>query len=397
MSWRAGERPARALAVVLSGMFGAYAGLYLIAALGRSGPFRFGDFFALWSYGRILAAHPATELYDPVLLKARQVALGMAASGSNPFPYPPSFLPVVWPLGGFSYDTALAGFMAVTVGLYALAVAAAGRPRLPLALLAVILPTSTVTLIAGQAGFLTGALLLGGMALLPTRQIAGGVLLGLLACKPQLGPLVPVALIAARQWRALAAGAATVLLTALATSAAFGWHIWADWLAYLPDYEAQFQRESGDLLPIMPTLTANLRMLGVAPVPTRLAQAAAAGLAALWVWRAYRGQGPTPRGLLVLASATLLATPHAFIYDMPALGGAVLLFAADRVRQAGVFSTAEVFALTLALVLPVLMLKLGAGVPLSTACLLPLVAVLVAHLPPAAAPAVTRARPAGRS
>ena len=372
--------------MVLAGMFGAYAGLYLVAALGRAGPFRFGDFFALWSYGRILTAHPAAELYDPVLLKARQVALGMAASGSNPFPYPPSFLPVVWPLGGFSYDTAFAGFMAVTVGLYALVVAASGRPRVPLALLAVILPTSTVTLIAGQAGFLTGALLLGGMALLPARQIAGGVLLGLLACKPQLGLLVPVALIAARQWRALAAAVVTVLLTALATSAAFGWHIWADWVPYLPDYAAQFERETGDLLPIMPTLTANLRMLGVAPPATRLAQAAAAGLAALWVWRAYRGRGPTPSGLLVLATATLLATPHAFIYDMPALGGAVLLFAADRTRRAGAFSTAEVFALTLALVLPVLMLKIGDGVPISTACLLPLVGVLLAHPPPAATP-----------
>lgn len=36
-------------------------------------PAAFGDFFALWSYARIAAAHPATELYDSASLDASQV------------------------------------------------------------------------------------------------------------------------------------------------------------------------------------------------------------------------------------------------------------------------------------------------------------------------------------
>jgi hypothetical protein len=376
MTWRPDDRRTRLLVAALCGVFGAYFGLYALATLTRNVTFRFGDFFALWSYGKVLATHPAAELYDFQILLARQLALGMPSSESNPFPYPPSFLPVVWPLGLLSYDAAYAAFIGVTLCLYLFAVAAGARSRVPLLLVALIAPGTTITLVSGQSGFLAGALLLAGIRLAGTRPLLGGVLLGLLAYKPQLGFLVPVALAAAGWWRAIAAAAATVAVVALATSAAFGWHIWADWLAYLPAYADQFQRESTGNDQLMPTLTANLRMLGVASSIARPAQAALALLAAVWVWRAFR-LGGGPRATLVLVTATFLGTPHAFVYDLPMLTGAVLLFIADR-AGAG-FSTFEVAALALALVLPAAMAHAGPALPLSTECLALLAAALLAH------------------
>jgi len=380
--WRLTERHGRLLAAGLGAACAAYFGLYAIATLQQPGPFRFGDFFALWSYGRVLVAHPAAGLYDPAALLAHQQALGMPAADSNPFPYPPSFLPALWPLGWLSYNVAYVAFGGGSFVLYLLAVGlAAPRPRLPLLLFAAVAPTTTLTLVAGQTGLLAAALFLGGMRLLPARPLLGGALLGLLAYKPQLGVLIPVALIAARQWQAIAAAVAAAVLMGVATSAAFGWQIWADWLAYLPAYADQFARESTQNEHLMPTLTANLRMLGVPDGIARAAQGTLALLAGIWVWRSSRN-GLGPRATLVLATACFLATPHAFVYDLPLLTGALLLFVASRAHAA--FSLLEVVALTLALAFPVVMAH--AAVPLSTVCLGLLATALIAH-PGAPAPA----------
>ena len=387
MSWHPADRPVRVFALLVGALFGIYFGLYGAAILMHQEAFRFGDFFALWSYGQVLAAHPASELYDFATLVARQEALGMPATQSNPFPYPPSFLPAVWPLGFLSYTVAYVGFMGVTFALYLLAVGlAAPPPRLPLVLLTLVAPTSILPLVAGQSGFLAAALFLGGMRLVPARPVLGGILLGLLSYKPQLGVLVPVALVAAGMWRAIAAAAVTVAVAALATSAAFGWHIWADWVAYLPAYAAQFARESADNTFLMPTLTAALGVMGVAPAIVRLAQAALALAAAIWVWRTFRGGGTGPRATLVLATATFLATPHAFIYDLPMLSGGILLFIGSRVRSFAGFTTVEVAVLFLALTFPAVMVHAGTAMVLGVVCLALLAAVLIAN-PPVAEPA----------
>jgi hypothetical protein len=358
-------------------LFGCYFGLYAAAILRQDGPYPFGDFFALWSYGKVLVAEPAAVLYDSASLIARQVALGMASTQSNPFPYPPIIMPVLWPLGWLTYTAAYAAFMAPTFSLYVLAVGAGTPPpRLPLVLFAIVAPTTILTLVAGQGGFLAAALFLGGMRLVPSRPVLGGVLLGLLAYKPQLGVLVPVALLAAGQWRAIAAAVATVAMLAVATSAAFGWHIWLDWFGYLPAYADQFERESTQSDPLMPTLTAALRALHVAPGIARPAQAALALAAAVWVWRECR-HGLTRGAVLALATGTFLATPHAFIYDLPLLTGAVLLFIDHRLRASDGLSTGEVCALTLALIFPALMVHAGGTVPIGVACLAVLAVVLI--------------------
>jgi hypothetical protein len=382
MTWLPTDRRLDRLALVVGTLFACYLGLYATAILAQPDPFRFGDFFALWSYGKVLAEHPASELYDAQTLVARQIALGMPSTVSNPFPYPPNFLPVVWPLGQFGYLAGYAVFMALTFGLYlAAVVAGTPRPRLPLLLAAVVAPTSTLTLVAGQSGFLAGALFLGGMRLAPVRPVIGGVLLGLLAYKPQLGLLVPVALVAGGQWRCIAAAAGTVGLMAFATSAAFGWHIWADWLAYLPVYADQFERESTLKLYLMPTLAAALHALSVPNVVVVPAQAALALAAVVWIWRESR-RGPSARALLALATGTFLAAPHAFVYDLPMFTGAVLLFVEQRLRGSAGIGAPECAAVILALCFPAIMLHAHSALPIGPASLALLAAALLAAPPP---------------
>src|SRR5258706_16321345 len=74
-----------------------------------------------------------------------------------------------------------------------------GRGALLLALAA---PAVFVNAVRGQNGTWTAALCGGGLSLLERRPLLAGGLLGLLIYKPQLGLLIPVALLAGRHWRA---------------------------------------------------------------------------------------------------------------------------------------------------------------------------------------------------
>ena len=85
----------------------------------------------------------------------------------------------------------------------------------------------------------------------------------MLSYKPQFGLLVPVALLAARQWRTIAAAAATVFVLAVVTELLFGAAIWTDWLAALPVYSRQFAAESSAIVHLMPTILAALLQFGL--------------------------------------------------------------------------------------------------------------------------------------
>ena len=96
------------------------------------------------------------------------------------------------------------------------------------------------------------------------------------------------------------------------------------------------------------------------------AQGAAAVLAAACVWRAWRGGHPC-RVPIALA-ATALATPHAFIYDLPLLSGAVILFAGDRLRSG--LGWAEGVGLAAVLVFPIALNLPGPELPIAGPMLL---------------------------
>jgi hypothetical protein len=94
LRWRFSQRKTIYLGALLLGLAVFLALIYLLKIWSDyhgetpEHPAAFGDFFALWSYAKIATVHPMAELYDSVSLHGRQVALGMAPSEENPFPYP---------------------------------------------------------------------------------------------------------------------------------------------------------------------------------------------------------------------------------------------------------------------------------------------------------------------
>src|SRR5438874_1214094 len=81
---------------------------------------------------------------------------------------------------------------------------------------------SGFTIGSGQNGFLTAALLVGGFGLLRRQPGFAGALLGVLTYKPQFWLLVPIALTAARQWRAFASAVIAAAVMALLSLAVLG-------------------------------------------------------------------------------------------------------------------------------------------------------------------------------
>ena len=71
--------------------------------------------------------------------------------------------------------------------------------------LALAFPSTLLTIVYGQNGFLSVIFLGGGLVLLDRSPIAAGIFLGFMTYKPQLALLIPIALAAGRRWQTLSA------------------------------------------------------------------------------------------------------------------------------------------------------------------------------------------------
>jgi hypothetical protein len=386
LQWRADQRKTIYLCALVLGTC-AFFSLFYVQVMwddykgrspGQISPF--GDFIALWSYGKIASAHPVSELYDLATLHARQVALGMAPGAEAPFPYPPTFILLLCPLRLLPYEAAYLALMVGTLALFARAVWGTCS-RLPLCVFGVIVaPASTVNIFYGQSGFLAAALIIAGVRLAGSRPIVGGFLIGLLSYKPQLGFLVPIALASAGLWPAFGVACATVVGLALVATLAFGWAVWPAWVSMLPAYADWYDHRPA-VLQIMPTVMGNLRMAGVALPMARgiqmLVTIAVVVLVARCFRRNPRGRNPGRLATAALLVGTILATPHAFFYELPMVMTAVALFIEARLEVSSIFSGAEVLILVLAVMFPALMMVNGLNVPVSAVPLVLLFGLIV--------------------
>jgi hypothetical protein len=249
----------------------------------------------------------------------------------HPWLYPPHFLLLALPFGLLPFAASYALFMAVTAAVLVAALwryAPPDRRRWVQLGSLLLCPACSITVISGQNAFLTAALLVAGFGLLPRRPILAGVLLGIATFKPTLWLMVPVALIAARQWRALAGAAAMAAMLALASAAVFGVEMWRQWLEMALSPPADFYSEwleygrSWGL-----SVYTCAWVLGASHGGATLAQAVATLAAAASVYAAFRRDLAPDRQLAVLLAAAILAGPHVSTYDTLLLAiAAALLF-----------------------------------------------------------------------
>jgi len=165
------------------------------------------DFVTSWAGSHLaLLGHPE-QVYNTAAIQAvEQAMVGGNTQNVWRWYYPPTYLLIVLPLALVPYLWALAAWSLATLGAY-LSVLRKIAPWKETVWLALAFPGTWINLVNGQNGFLTAALLGGGLLYLEEQPVLAGFLFGLLVIKPQLGILVPLVLVVTRQWRCLLADA----------------------------------------------------------------------------------------------------------------------------------------------------------------------------------------------
>ena len=287
------------------------------------------DFLSFWSASSLV--HNGASPYDLAAHIDLQRQIYAPRDGYVAFFYPPPYLLYIWPLAWLGYFPALALWLGTTGAAFALAVRA-WLGRLPWwALLA--FPPVLIEITHGQSAFLLAALLGGGIGLIVTgRPVLGGVLLGLAVFKPQFGLLLPVVLVAARQWRALLAAGLTALALGAAATLAFGLPVWAQWWAVTGPAQAALS-EGSVAFAKMQSLFAALRLAGMAAAPAYAAQGAlTVAVMAVLAWLGWRRGLTRQVGAATLVGA-LLATPFVLDYDLLLLAFPLALLALGPARS----------------------------------------------------------------
>ncbi len=288
------------------------------------------DFSAFWAASRLAAAGQAVAAYDHTVIEPTERAANEMAPGYLAFYYPPSFLLLILPLGLAGYSVALAAFLAAEMAL----VLAALRRILPegWAVLPIVsFPGFLMNGLSGQNGALSAACFAGAALWLERSPLLAGACLGALACKPQLFPCVPVALLSARRWRALAGCACSACGLSAASLLAFGGAAWRAFLANAPLARADIETIAIKW-PKMQSVYGAVRLAG-GTSSTGYAAQAVATLSVLALLAIVCAQRP---GRLLeaasLATAATLFTPFLYDYDLAILSVPLACLAASALR-----------------------------------------------------------------
>jgi alpha-1,2-mannosyltransferase len=270
--------------------------------------------------------------------------------------YPPHLLFFIWPFGLLGYLPAYALWCAVGLMLYVWAALAGGVERRQWVFLAVA-PAVGVNIFLGQNGFVTAALLIGGLANLDRRPIVAGILFGILTIKPQFGLLLPVMLVLTGHWRVIASAVATTAALVAATALWFGADIWIEYVQKVVPQQHWVLISAGDhTWNIVSSAFVSARLIGLPDAWAWVAQAVSSccALAAV-IWTYWRRRDPVLSSAL-LVTATFLFSPWMLNYDMVVFVWVVALL---RAREDETYFD---HGLALALwALPVLMLHFGSS------------------------------------
>jgi hypothetical protein len=303
--------------------------------------------FYLWSLRRVFGSdwmvfYTAVRAYfdghlavifDPgrfqAALSARFSGWLSAHLPPHPWVYPPTFLLLFLPFGLLPANASVASFELASFAAAAAAARlyASDDARRTLLLGSLLLnPATPFNVMVGQNAFWTGALLLGGLGLLARAPVLAGLLLGIVTAKPQLFLMVPVALIAARNWRALASAGVTTLTLALASLSVFGLEPWRAWLELAAGRGAAYAAWLAPGRLLGQSVFAVSMLLGASSTLANLLQAAAAATAAACVYSGFRRDAPGELKIALLLAATMAAAPQVSASDAVLLGLAASLF-----------------------------------------------------------------------
>lgn len=297
------------------------------------------DYLSFWGAGRLIIQGESAAAYD-IHRHSAAISEIMPVKGILAFPYPPPFLFFVLPFSLLYYRFAFPAWVLTTLLVYLL-----GTRRIAPMSTALAQPALLITGFYGQTSFLLTGIFLGGAERLNRRPFFAGAILGLLVVKPHLALLLPVALIAARAWLAIAGALVSGGGLLLAGLLAFGWDAYLGFFGMSAVY-ADMVAEGRWPWRMLISPFAFLRYFEVvAPVALFVHIAIAVGAAALtgiaWSreWNERIG---------ILAAASLLIPPYLLSYDSLLMVASIALLAS---RNRSIVTAGAIWLLCLSPVL----------------------------------------------
>lgn len=333
------------------------------------------DFVGVWAAGRLALAGHAAMAYDwPTHKLAEESALGHGFAGYYGWHYPPTFLFVAGALALLPYALAYLLWIAGTFPLYLTTIRGILGGRVGY-LLAAAFPPVLANFFVGQNGFFSAALFGGTLILIERRRaVLAGMLLGLLAYKPHLGLLFPIALIAGGQWRVFLTAAVVATLTAAAAWFAFGGGSWFGFVGHLGQSSQAVFAEGKANWSKLQTAFGLVRSLGGSETLAWAVQAMVALVAAAAVALLWRSRSPYEIKAAALGTAAMLATPYLYMYDLAVLAVPVAFLL--RLGRARGFLPHEIAAIGVACLLMLIFILPFVKVPVGFAAVL-IVAALI--------------------
>jgi hypothetical protein len=264
------------------------------------------DFLSFWAAGRLVLQGYPWLAYNIGIHGAVENTVAHIG-GRMPFPYPPPFLAIVTPFSLLPYGIAFILWVTVTASFYGFAMSRMA----PLSVAFGNTP-ACIDFMIGQNGFLVCGIFTLGLSLIGTSPFAAGTILGLMVFKPQLALLLPVAMLAGREWRVIAGAVASSMALVVLGALLFGVKSYEGFWNILPHY-VQLLRESKEPWNELASPFALARFAGLPQglallIHIIVAIVATAATARAW-WLKLDQRIP------ILAAATLLVPPYAYTYD----------------------------------------------------------------------------------
>ena len=270
------------------------------------------------------------------------------------FPYPPPFLLLVLPFAKLpvAWSLLLSQLAQFAALAWALRKLAPDRSYLLFLVGAFLCPAASTNVLAGSNAVLVTALIVGGLAVLDSRPLLAGALLGIMVFKPQYFPLLPLALLAAKEKSAFFSMVTCATVLVIASALLFGPQLWLDWInVYLHPQQVGGVNGTEWGHRWDESVSTCVALLGAPAGLATAAQGLAVAIGAGAVWRAFRRPGLAarpmgaqlrrspgerstgpfaypahPQRLAILLCATLLASPHVSNYDLLLLALAAVLY-----------------------------------------------------------------------
>lgn len=295
------------------------------------------DFAAFWAAAKLALSGPAISAFDAQTLFAAQSLGSEVPFNFNVlWHYPPTFHLLILPLGLLGFTAAHAVFVACSVGAFSRALKGWEAPVSGGRNLVLAAPAVWITLRTGNTSLLWTAALLCGLACLVRGRVrTAGLMIALLTLKPQLGLLIPFALIGGGHWRTVSWAVLATLAMVAFTLPIYGTEYWAAFFDALGE-TAQMRSALPEKTQNMVSWYALAHQYGANQDTALLMQLVgfiAAAALIYHVWRQKRFGFDLKTASLLIAAP--ISSPYAFINELViVVAGALFLARAGIGRSA---------------------------------------------------------------